>query len=129
MFLFVILQLGQLQEILGLSEQDVEYEVTLEATPVYQTTAQAAMKDLLRKTKTADQVWDIMDARREELLLGEGSSKKLVSSLVMQTLGAPLEETNKYAKVNNEGATYDHLLEALETKEGLISILAKSGWD
>jgi hypothetical protein len=129
LFCFVILQLGQLQEILGLSEQDVEYEVTLEATPVYQTTAKAAMKDLLRKTKTADQVWEIMDARREELLLGEGSSKKLVSSLVMQTLGAPLEETNKYAKVNNEGATYDHLLEALETKEGLISILAKSGWD
>jgi hypothetical protein len=114
---------------LGLSEQDVEYEVTMEATPVYQATAKAAMKDLLRKTKTADQVWDIMDARREELLLGEGSSKKLVSSLVMQTLGAPLEETNKYAKVNNEGATYDHLLEALETKEGLISILTKSGWD
>jgi hypothetical protein len=101
----------------------------MEATPVYQATAKAAMKDLLRKTKTADQVWDIMDARRQELLLGEGSSKKLVSSLVMQTLGAPLEETNKYAKVNNEGATYDHLLEALETKEGLISILGKSGWD
>jgi hypothetical protein len=96
---------------------------------VYQATAAAAMKDLLRKTKTADQVWDIMDARREELLLGDESSKKLVSSLVMQTLGAPLEETNKFAKVNNEAATYDHLLEALEVKQALISILTKSGWD
>jgi hypothetical protein len=114
---------------LGLSESDVEYEVKLEATPVYQATAAAAMKDLLRKTKTADQVWDIMDARREELLLGDESSKKLVSSLVMQTLGAPLEETNKFAKVNNEAATYNHLLEALEVKEALISILTKSGWD
>ena len=49
--------------------------------------------------------------------------------MVMQALGGPLEETNKFAKVNNEAATYDHLLEALEAKEALVSILAKSEWD
>jgi hypothetical protein len=116
-------------EILGLTDSDAEYEIALEATPVYQATAAAAMKDVVMKVKTADEAWAIMDARRSELLLGDESSKKLISSLVMQTLGGPLEETNKFAKVNNEAATYTQLLEALDAKEALISILKKSGWE
>jgi hypothetical protein len=123
------LQLDQLQEVLGLSDTDADYEVALEATPLYQSTALAAMRDVLAKTKSPDAAWEIMDGRREELLLKEESSKELVSSMVMQALGKPLEETNKFAKVNNEPATYDHLLEALEAKEALIAILHKSGWE
>ena len=122
-------QLQQLAEILDLSETDAEYEISLEATPLYQATALAAMKDVLSKTKTPDQAWKVMDSRREELLLQEESSRDLVSSMVMQALGGPLEETNKFAKVNNEVATYDNLLDALEAKQALIAILTKSGWD
>lgn len=122
-------RLNQLQEILALSDTDVGYEIASEATPLYQATALTAMKDVLGGSKTPDEAWEIMDARREELLLPEESSKALVSSMVMQALGGPLEETNKFAKVNNEAATYDHLLEALEAKETLISILTKSGWE
>jgi hypothetical protein len=87
------------------------------------------MESVLDKTKTPDEAWHAVDARREELLLSSDSTKDLLSSMVMQALGRPLEAANKFAKVNNEAATYDNLLEALEAKSALISILAKSGWD
>ncbi len=114
---------------MGLSDKDAEYEIAVEATPLYQTTALAAMNEVVAGVKTADAAWEEMDARRKELLLSDSASKDLVSSMVMQALGGPLEATMKFAKVNNEAATYDHLLEALEAKEALISILKKSGWD
>ncbi|EEC42965.1 translocator of the inner chloroplast envelope membrane 110k [Phaeodactylum tricornutum CCAP 1055/1] len=122
-------KLDQLREILGLSETDAEYEISLEATPLYQSTALAALKDVLATVKTPEDAWSIMESRRDELLLKKESTKSLLSSMVMQALGGPLEETNKFAKVNNEAATYDHMLRTLEAKEVLISILAKSGWD
>lgn len=123
------LQLEQLRTILGLSETDADYEIALEATPVYQLTALKAMEAVLDKTKTPDEAWRVMEDRRTGLLMKEDATKALVSSMVMQALGRPLEETNKFAKVNNEAATYDNLLEALEAKEALIAILTKSGWD
>ena len=122
-------QLVQLQNILGLTDEDADYEVAAEATPLFQATALDALKDLIAGTKTADEAWEEMNARREELLLSDQSTKKLLSSMVMQALGGPLEKTNKFAQVNNEAAAYDHLLEALEAKRALISILTKSGWD
>ena len=121
--------MDQLQDILGLTDTDAAYEITSEGTPLFQKTALAALTKVLDKELTPDQAWEIMEARREELLMPEDSIQKLLSSMVMQALGAPLETTNKFAKVNNEAATYDNLLEALEAKEALIAILGKSGWD
>jgi hypothetical protein len=105
------------------------YEITVEATPAYQNTAITAMNSVLAKSMSPDEAWDIMDSRRKELLLGTDSTKALVSSMVMQALGGPLEETNKFAKVNNEAATYNQLIEALEARAALVAILAKSGWE
>lgn len=118
-----------LQELLGLSDTDAEYEIVSEVTPLYQATTLKAMQDVLAKKLSPDEAWEIMHARQDDLLLEEDASKTLVSSMVMQALGGPLEETNKYGKVNNEAATYTKLLEALEAKEALVSILAKSGWE
>lgn len=118
-----------LKEVLELSDTDAQYEIAVEVTPLYQATALAAMRDVLSKTKTPDEAWDIMEARRVDLGLKQESSKELLTSMIMQALGGPLEQTNKFAKVNNEAATYDNLLEALEAKEALISILKKSGWE
>ena len=112
-----------------MSDTDAQYEIAVEVTPLYQATALAAMKDVLSKLKTPDEAWDIMEARRVDLGLKQESSKELVTSMIMQALGGPLEQTNKFAKVNNEAATFDNLLEALEAKEALISILKKSGWE
>jgi predicted transcriptional regulator len=125
----LFLQLDQLRDILGLTEADADYEITAEATPLYQQTALSAMKSVLSGVSTPDDAWKKIEARREELLLPESKSKDLLSSIVMQALGGPLEETNKFATVNNEAAVYENLLEALEAKEALIDILAKSGWD
>lgn len=122
-------ELEKLREVLGLSEVDANYEISLEATPLFQTTALAAVESVLEGKKTPDEAWEIMEERRDDLLLDEESSKKLMKSMVMQALGGPLERSNKFAKVNNEAATYDNLLEALEAKETLISILTKSGWE
>jgi hypothetical protein len=121
--------MAQLGEVLGLTQSDMEYEVTAEATPFYQETALAAMKSVMAGTSDADSAWALIEARVTDLLLPEAKSKELLSSIVMQALGGPLEETNKFAKVNNEAAVYDNLLEALESKQVLISILTKSGWD
>jgi hypothetical protein len=114
---------------LNLSETDADYEISVEATPLYQAAAIESLKKVINKAMTPDQAWSVMETRRVELLLKESSSKALLSSMVMQALGRPLEETNKFAKVNNEAATYDNLLEALEAKDALISILTKSGWE
>lgn len=121
--------MDQLAEILGMSEDDASYEVAAEASPLYQSTALEAMKDVLAGSTTADDAWELMEARREVLLLPESKSKDLISSMVMQALGVPLETTNKFAKVNNEAAVYDNVIEALEAKKALMAILTKSGWD
>ena len=118
-----------LAEILGISEDDADYEIAAEATPLYQATALSAMKSVLSGVGTPDDAWSKIEARREELLLPEINSKELLASIVMQALGGPLEKTNKFAKVNNEAAVYENLLEALDAKKAIIQILAKSGWD
>ena len=107
----------------------MDYEVAAEATPYYQATALAAMKNVMAGITDSDKAWDEIETRREELLLPEANSKDLLSSMVMQALGGPLEETNKFSKVNNEAAVYENLVEALEAKQVLIAILTKSGWD
>mmetsp|Transcript_54179 Transcript_54179/g.60573 ORF Transcript_54179/g.60573 Transcript_54179/m.60573 type:complete len:1128 (-) Transcript_54179:173-3556(-) len=121
-------QLGLLRKILGLTEADTEYEIAAEATPLYQATALSAMTAVLSGISTPDDAWDEIEVRREELLLPETNSKELLSSIVMQALGGPLEKTNKFSKVNNEAAVYENILEALNAKHAIVKILAKSGW-
>mmetsp|Transcript_30612 Transcript_30612/g.73415 ORF Transcript_30612/g.73415 Transcript_30612/m.73415 type:complete len:1104 (-) Transcript_30612:57-3368(-) len=122
-------RLDQLAEVLGLTPEDATYEIAAEATPLYQATALEAIQGVLAGQGTPDSTWEQVEARREELLLPESKSKDLIASMVMQALGGPLEQTNKFAKVNNEVAVYDNILEALEAKQALIAILEKSGWN
>jgi len=122
-------QLNKLKDILGLTDTDVSYEITAEVTPLYQATALEAMRDVLAGEKTPDEAWKVVSDCQHKLLLGDEDSKTLLSSMVMQALGGPLEATNRFAKVNNEAATYDNLIEALEAKEALIALLEKSGMD
>ena len=119
----------QLQEVLGLSDVDAAYEIANEATPLFQATALASIEKVLSRSWTASQAWSTMEKRREELLIATESSKELIASMVMQALGRPLEEANKFSKVNNEAAAFDQLTDAIEAKETLISILGLSGWE
>lgn len=111
-----------------MEQSDLDYEVKAEALPLFQASTLSIMKEVIAGTKTPDDAWNEMDSRRKELLVAEKDSKDLVSSLVMQSLGEPLEDTNKFAKVGNDAAAYDRLVEALEAKEAVKSVLGKSGW-
>lgn len=122
-------QLKLLADILGLSEEDANYEIAAEVTPLFQATALSAMNSVLSGVSSADDAWEKIEARREELLLSHDNTDALLASMVMQALGGPLEKANKFCKVNNQVAVYENLLEALEAKQALINILGKSGWD
>ncbi|GKY92267.1 hypothetical protein MPSEU_000197800 [Mayamaea pseudoterrestris] len=122
-------RLKQLQEVLGLSDVDASYEISNEATPLFQATALEAIGKVLGRNMEPGQAWSAMEKRRKELLVDVESSKTLVASIVMQSLGRPLEQANKFAKVNNEAAAFEQLTEALDAKEVLVSILRMSGWE
>ena len=51
--------------------------------------------------------------------------KGLMTSLVMQSLGRPLEKTNSFARVSNAAATYDGLIDAKATVK---QVFAEAGW-
>lgn len=73
--------------------------------------------------------WNQLKARQSELLLKDNAMKDLLASMVMQAMGKPFEDTMTFAKVNNEGATYEKLLLALEAKEACRDVLQQSGWE
>eukprot|EP00560_Eucampia_antarctica_P001206 CAMPEP_0197831662 /NCGR_PEP_ID=MMETSP1437-20131217/11448_1 /TAXON_ID=49252 ORGANISM="Eucampia antarctica, Strain CCMP1452" /NCGR_SAMPLE_ID=MMETSP1437 /ASSEMBLY_ACC=CAM_ASM_001096 /LENGTH=1154 /DNA_ID=CAMNT_0043434679 /DNA_START=92 /DNA_END=3556 /DNA_ORIENTATION=+ len=122
-------KLDLLAEVLNLETKDADYEISVEASPLFQAKALASMNDSIAGTISPDQAWSDMEARQKELLFNDDAMKDLLASLVMQTMGQPLEATMTFAKVNNEGATYDKLLEALEAKEAIISVLKNSDWE
>jgi len=122
-------RLDLLAEVLELETKDADYEIAVEATPLFQGKALASMNDAIAGTITPEEAWNNMVNRQKELLFKDEAMKDLLSSMVMQAMGQPLEATMTFAKVNNEGATYDKLLEALEAKEACISVLKNSGWE
>lgn len=121
-------RLDQLRELLSLEQEDVEYEITSEGMPLFRATASDAMKDAVEGTISAEEAWGIMEKRREELLIPESRSDELVSSVVFNSLGGPMEEIQKYAEVNNEGAVYSSMMEALEAKNIVVQLLDRAGY-
>jgi len=122
-------KLDMLAEVLGLEAKDVDYEMSFEGTPLFQAKALATMNDSIAGNISQDQAWSDLETRQKELLLNDESMKDLLASLVMQAMGQPLEATMTYAKVNNEGATYEKLIEALDVKEAIASVLKNSNFE
>ena len=122
-------RLAKIQKVFSLEDRDADYEISVEATPLFQAKALKSMTDAINKTITPEKAWNEMKDRQSELLLKDDSMKELLASIVMQALGKPLEETMSFAKVNNEAATYDRLLDALEAKESCLAVLQQSGWE
>jgi len=121
-------QLEQLREILSLAPEDVEYEITSAAMPLFRATALEAMTDAVDGTITAEEAWNIMDQRREDLLIPASKSDELVSTVVVNVLGKPLEEVKTYFEVNNEQAVYDSMLDVIKAKEVVEQVLKFAGW-
>ena len=127
-FLLEFLQLAKLQEILSIDDTDADYEISVEGTPLFQAKALAVMSDAISGSINAESAWDLIKSRQSELLLKDEAMKDLLASMVMQSMGKPFEETMTFANVNNEGATYDKLLDALVAKEACRAVLQQSGW-
>jgi len=122
-------RLSKLQEILGIDDAEAAYEISAEGTPLFQTKALAAMNEAIAGDISSEAAWEQMKGRQEELLLKDAAMKDLLASMVMQAMGKPFEDTMTFANVNNEGATYDKLLESLGAKESCRTVLQQSGWD
>ena len=117
-----------LGDLLGQTQEDLDLEIKSEALPLFQASALGIMKEVIAGTKSPDQAWQEMDARRAALMVAEKDSKDLVSSLVMQALGGPLEEANQFSSLGNDAAAYDRIVEIIQAKQAVMAVLAKSGW-
>lgn len=122
-------RLSKLQSILSLEDREANYEISVEATPLFQAKALAIMNQAINGTITSEAAWEAMKSRQEELLLKDECMKDLLASMIMQALGKPLEDTMAFANVNNEETTYNKLIDALDAKGSCISVLNKSGWE
>lgn len=85
------------------------------------------MEEAISSSISAEAAWEKIGSRQSELLLKDETMKDLLASMVMQSMGKPFEDTMTFANVNNEGATYEKLLDALGAKEACRSVLQQSG--
>jgi len=122
-------RLEQLREILDLKQKDVDYEIVSEGMPLFTTVGLDVLKDAAGGLISSEEAWERIDQRRKELLIPEDRFDELLSSLVVNTMGAPLQEVKKYLDVNNDGAVYSSMMEVLKAKDIIEQLLEKAGWD
>eukprot|EP00543_Licmophora_paradoxa_P004231 CAMPEP_0202455454 /NCGR_PEP_ID=MMETSP1360-20130828/12979_1 /ASSEMBLY_ACC=CAM_ASM_000848 /TAXON_ID=515479 /ORGANISM="Licmophora paradoxa, Strain CCMP2313" /LENGTH=1089 /DNA_ID=CAMNT_0049075043 /DNA_START=186 /DNA_END=3455 /DNA_ORIENTATION=+ len=122
-------RLEQFRQVLCLTEEDVQYEITSEGFPLFQATATETMKEAIEETITPEEAWQSMEERRKELLIAEDKRNELVSSTVIQALGGNLEEVKKFADVDNEVDAYKTMLDLLKKKKTVVKVLEKAGWE
>jgi hypothetical protein len=120
--------LSTLQNILGLSDEDADYEIAAATTDYWRQTALSTLEDAIAKTKTPTKAWEIIQRRQKELYLQDSSMKEMMTSMIMQALGRPLEKVNGFARVNNAAATYAGLIDAIAAKETCKDVLKEAGW-
>ena len=96
--------------------------------PLFRATALDAMADAVAGSIAPEEAWKIMDQRREELLIPAEKSHELVSTVVVNALGPPMEEVKKYLDVNNEAAVYDEVFILLESVRIVQRVLKQAGW-
>ena len=113
---------------MNIDDTDADYEISVEATPLFQAKALTIMNEAIADSISAESAWVQITERQGELLLKDEAMKDLLASMVMQAMGKPFEETMTFANVNNEGATYDKLIDALGAKEACKAVLQQSGW-
>jgi len=120
--------LSTLQEILGLTDEDADYEIAAATTDYWRQTAISALEDAVANTKTPSKAWEIIQSRQKELFLKDSDMKEMMTSMVMQVLGRPLEKVNGFARVSNAAATYDGLIDAIAAKATCKEVLNEAGW-
>lgn len=120
--------LGTLQSILGLTDEDADYEISAATVDYWRQNALSTLEDAIAKTKTPAKAWEVIQKRQKELYLKDSSMKEMMTSMIMQALGRPLERVNGFARVNNAAATYTGLIDAIAAKETCKDVLKSAGW-
>lgn len=120
--------LSKLQDVLGLTDEDADYEIAAATTDYWRNTALSTLEDAIAGVVTPVKAWEIISNRQKELYLKDTAMKEILTSMVMQSLGKPLEKVNGFARVNNAAATYDGLMDALAAKETCKDVLKEAGW-
>jgi len=120
--------LSTLQQILGLTDEDADYEIAAATTDYWRQTALSTLEDAINKTKTPAKAWEIIQSRQKELFLKDADMKEMMTNMVMQALGRPLEKVNGFARVNNAAATMDGLIDAIAAKETCKDVLKEAEW-
>ena len=120
--------LSKLQDVLGLTDEDADYEIAAATTDYWRNTALSTLDDAIAGVVTPQKAWEIISSRQKELYLKDSAMKEILTSMVMQSLGKPLEKVNGFARVNNAAATYDGLMDAIAAKETCKDVLKEAGW-
>jgi len=122
-------RLEKLCKTFGLDQKEVYYEIVSEGMPLFSVVGLDVMKDAVSGGITPEEAWERIDQRRKELLIPEDKLDELVSTLVVNSMGTPLQDVKKYIDVNNEGAVYSSMMEVLQAKKIIEQLLKKSGWN
>jgi len=120
--------LGALQSVFGLSDEDADYEISAATVDYWRRTALSTLEDAIAKTKAPAKAWEVIQARQRELYLKDSAMREMMTSMIMQALGRPLEKVNGFARVNNAAATYAGLVDAIAAKETCKDVLKSAGW-
>jgi len=72
--------------------------------------------------------WEVILARQKELYLKDSAMKEMMTSMVMQAPGRPLEKVNSFARVNSAATMYDGLTDAIAAKETCKEVLKAARW-
>jgi len=118
-------RLKELQNVLEIEDADAEYELANEITPVFQKTVIATFDEACEEGADSKSLWGEITKRQSELCLSSSAMRPLLESAVVQKLGSPLDAAMNCARVSNESGAYDSLLEALEVKKSVFSVLAE----
>ena len=120
--------LGKLQEVFGLTDEDCDYEIAAATEEFWRQTALRTMEDAIAGILTPSKAWEVMAARQKELYIKSSLLDDMLGSIVIQSLGAPMERVNDFARVNNAAATYNGLVDAIAAKETCKAVLKEAGW-
>jgi len=120
--------LGALQSVFGLSDEDADYEISAATVDYWRRTALSTLEDAIAKTKAPAKAWEVIHTRQRELYLKDSAMREMMTSMIMQALGRPLEKVNGFARVNNAAATYAGLVDAIAAKETCKDVLKSAGW-
>mmetsp|Transcript_58067 Transcript_58067/g.67793 ORF Transcript_58067/g.67793 Transcript_58067/m.67793 type:complete len:1143 (+) Transcript_58067:153-3581(+) len=118
-------RLTTLKDILELSDEDTEYELSVEVTPLFLAAAEGALEAALDEEDEtpAGELWEEILQRKRELGLTDATYLPLVKGCLLQTLGVPLESASGFQDASNGGKAYEALLKALEVQKVVFALV------